>query len=181
MGKYLRKKEVKSCGCLNRQCAEGPANLRHGYSPQFAQKRVYRIWVGMRQRCSNPKATKWKYYGGRGISVCERWQVFENFLADMGEPPPGTSIHRRDNDGNYEPSNCCWATPMEQASNSRRNRFITFGGETMNLTAWAKKLGIDATTLHARLESWPLEEALTTGPLTQAEAATRFQTRNARK
>lgn len=75
----------------------------------------------MRARCFNPRHSDYKYYGGRGIKVCERWASFVNFLADMGEVPTGLSIHRIDNDGNYEPTNCKWATAKEQASNKRGN------------------------------------------------------------
>jgi hypothetical protein len=84
------------------------------------QSDTYRSWHGMRQRCSDPKQENYKYYGGRGITVCDRWQSFENFLADMGERPEGTSIDRYpDNDGNYEPGNCRWATRSQQQHNKR--------------------------------------------------------------
>lgn len=83
---------------------------------------TYRIWQGMIYRCENLDLKNYKYYGGRGIKVCTRWHAFENFLEDMGERPKGLSIDRINNDGNYEPGNCRWATSSEQNSNRRRQR-----------------------------------------------------------
>jgi hypothetical protein len=114
----------------------------------------------MRARCSNPNAQYYKDYGGRGIIVCQRWiDSFENFLADMGECPPGKSIDRYPNkDGNYEPGNCRWANAKEQAENRRprsvqnRNAFqITHNGKTMTIKDWSKEIGIKPQTIHARL------------------------------
>ncbi len=112
----LRNGKVKSCGCLkinnwhaNRKVIER--------SPE--EKRTYKVWSGMMGRCYNPASTRFADWGGRGIIVCERWHTFENFLADMGNRPPGLTIDRIDNDGNYEPSNCKWSTVKEQNSNKR--------------------------------------------------------------
>lgn len=112
----LRKGHTTSCGCVKRSKIS-TAKLIHGY----AQKRdgTYRSWKEMRQRCNNSNNHKWKWYGGRGITVCERWSDFTLFLADMGQRPVGTSIDRIDSDGNYEPSNCRWATPKQQAETNR--------------------------------------------------------------
>lgn len=101
-----------SCGCRNVE-----NHIKHGLSRQL----VHRIWKGMKARCLNPKTTHYRHYGGRGITVCDRWMDFTAFLEDMGEPPtPTHSIDRINNDGNYEPGNCRWATKSEQARNKRK-------------------------------------------------------------
>lgn len=107
----LREGRSKSCGCKS-DCA-----LRHGKSSQP----IYQLWAGMITRCTNPNHTAFARYGGRGITVSGRWMVFDNFYADMGDRPEGKSLDRIDNDGNYEPANCRWATAEEQAR-GRRNK-----------------------------------------------------------
>lgn len=122
-----------------------------------------KTWGDMKGRCLNPAHRNYADYGGRGISICERWLTYENFLADMGERPPGRSLDRLNNDGNYEPSNCRWATPKEQARNTRSNRLITYKGETKCMAQWADDLGLPKHTLEQRVaKGWDIEKALTT-------------------
>ena len=135
----------------------GHGNHKHGMSTS----KIYRLWCSMISRCTNPKVPSYKHYGARGITICKRWRNFENFYADMGERPYDRTLDRIDNNGPYAPENCRWALREEQSHNSRRPTWITFNGETKNLSQWAKTLDIDVSSLLLRLEKWPLEEALT--------------------
>jgi hypothetical protein len=123
----------------------------------------YRAWQKMRQRCSNPKCQRYDRYGARGIRVCERWRSFEAFFEDMGHrPSPRHSLDRIDNDGNYEPGNCRWATRAEQNRNRGDNRLVTFGGLTMTVAEWARTVGVHVRTLYCRLANgWSIEDSLT--------------------
>lgn len=130
----------------------------------------YVIWNSMRQRCDSKTCKAYERYGGRGITVCERWKFGENgktgfecFLNDMGpRPSKRHSIDRTNNNGNYDPKNCRWATYKEQANNKRDNVLLTFKGRTMTVTAWAELIGIKGATLEKRfILGWPVERALT--------------------
>lgn len=124
---------------------------------------VYRSWKNMRQRCRNPRIPNYKDYGGRGIFVCERWRNFQLFYKDMGDPPKGYSIDRIDNNGNYEPGNCRWASRKTQGLNKRTNRSTTFSGRTQTLSQWAAELKIDQSKIAYRLNmGWSAELALST-------------------
>ena len=115
----------------------------------------------MKRRCLNPNYSQYKDYGGRGIIICERWLVFENFLADMGERPRGATLERVRNEAGYEPGNCRWATRQEQNRNSRHNRLISFNGITQPLVWWAEQTGNSYEALINRLRrNWPLARVL---------------------
>lgn len=113
----------------------------------------------MRDRCTRRTHKNWGDYGGRGIGVCERWNRFQGFIADMGQPPAGATLERRDNARGYEPSNCYWATRKQQARNTRRSILITHAGRTQSLAAWAEELGANYWTLYTRHKKlgWPAE------------------------
>lgn len=113
----------RSCGCYRNE-AVSTMKRKHGHCGKDHTFRTstYEVWHGMTKRCRNSKSKAWRIYGGRGITVCERWRSFENFLADMGERPAGMTLDRRDNDGNYEPANCRWATQAEQCQNKQTSK-----------------------------------------------------------
>lgn len=131
------------------------------------RKRAYASYRGMFQRCYNPKASGYIHYGGRGISVCKRWhEGFENFFEDMGERAAGLSLDRVDVNGNYEPSNCRWATDIQQQENRRDSKPIPFNGKCQTAAAWAREIGINEETLRHRLDAgYPLEECLRLDPI----------------
>ncbi len=137
---------IRSCGCLHRESARaaGKATAKHGMN----KSSTHSTWMQMRRRCNSPNCDKFSYYGGRGIKVCERWDDFKNFLEDMGERPGGMSLDRIDTNGNYEPSNCRWATKEQQANNTRANVFVEIGGEKKTVSQAARLLGIPAPRIY---------------------------------
>jgi len=155
--KYLRNGETTSCGCAGTHVCE----TKHGLSYKIPE---YTVWKRLRRRCNSPTATDYPRYGGRGIKVCKRWDAFANFLADMGrKPSPDHSIERRDNNGDYCPENCVWATDAEQRRNKRTSVILTRpkDGKRMNIKDWARELGVATGTINRRLRNgWSLDDAL---------------------
>ena len=147
---------TKSCGCLKN---EGN-NKKHGEHGT----RLYGIWKGIRERCNTPSSTSFKKYGARGIKVCEEWNQYENFKewALSNGYNDALTIDRIDYNGNYEPSNCRWATYKQQANNTRKTRHITAFGKTMTLTEWAEMQNIKPSTLWNRIYvlGWNVEKAV---------------------
>ncbi len=142
---HLKHGNALSCGCLKSEITAA-RNTTHG----LVRVPEYKVWRAIKDRCLNPKDKRHADYGGRGIVICERWRnSFENFYADMGQrPSPTHSIDRINNDGNYEPSNCRWATRSEQAHNTRVSRTVEYQGQSHNLTALARMLGLNPGTFH---------------------------------
>lgn len=139
----LRRGRQQSCGCLRAEVVK-VSSITHGLS----KTPIYAIWNAMNGRCSLPSVAGFANYGGRGIKVCERWQTFENFYADMGDPPfKGASIDRIDNDGDYEPGNVRWAGRASQARNKRWSRLITYLGETKHMLDWCDEFDISYSAM----------------------------------
>lgn len=145
----LRSGDISSCGCWLNE-VRGESTRTHGMS----RTRVYRIWKAMVKRCENPNGPKWHRYGGRGISVDPAWRnSFEQFFADMGHPPDGLSIERKDNDAGYSKGNCVWATAKEQARNKSDVRFVEAFGKRQTIPEWAAEFGLSRQTIAARLRA----------------------------
>lgn len=147
-GIALRSGKTKSCGCLLKEYYANGASATHKQS----KTRLYRVWASMKDRCTNSGTVGYKNYGGRGITVCDEWlKSFESFYvwAISNGYKDGLTLDREDNDGNYDPSNCRWATHQAQCNNTRRTRRITANGATMSVAQWARKFGIHPTTIHS--------------------------------
>lgn len=150
--KWLRNGQAVSCGCYNRE-----KSTKHG----MCQTRTYKIWAGMISRCTNPQNSRWKRYGGRGITVCNKWLEFESFYKDMGEAPVNCTLDRVNNDKGYSPENCRWTTPKVQSNNRENNRRITCNSETKTLSEWAEQTGLSKTVIANRLKNgWSVDDAL---------------------
>ena len=148
-GHDLLRGHTKSCGCLQKETVTN-FNYKHGMCGAL----VYNTWRAMQSRCNRKSDTVYKYYGGRGIRVCKRWDKFENFYADMGDRPKGKSIDRKDNDGDYRPDNCRWATRKEQGRNRRSNIMIKYAGKSQCIATWGEELGIPYLILWKRLQDY---------------------------
>jgi len=156
----IRSSKVKSCG--------GCRRLKYGINIERGpESAIYTSFHAMHQRCYNPNAAGFNRYGGRGISVCKRWFAFSEFLLDMKAGwAPGLSLDRINNDGNYEPSNCRWATREQQARNQSRNRRITIDNVTRCVNEWAKVSGVNTRTITARLnKGWHPKRAVFMAPI----------------
>lgn len=157
----------KSCGCLRRRMLrDGLVRKTHGMNGTP----TWLSWSQLRFRCINKKCKAYKHYGGRGITVCDRWMhSFENFLADMGEMPEGHSIERIDVNGNYEPSNCKWIPRKEQMRNTRKTVWVTALGRQQTASEWARHVGLTVSNFLLRLENgWTPDDAVTVPPRTRS-------------
>lgn len=154
-------KNVRDSTLLNGEssgCGVGKCN--HSYKHGNKKTRAYLAWQGMLNRCNNTRTKEFHRYGGRGIVVCDRWKQFVNFLEDMGEPAKGLTLDRKESDGNYEPSNCRWATRLEQGGNTCRVKKVTYQGETRSVRNWATVKNIHYKTLLQRIHlGWDLDLA----------------------
>jgi hypothetical protein len=163
-GISLRKGDTKSCGCLKKELAKklSEAKVTHGSS----KTRLYRVWYEMRCRCYKKSSPDYPRYGGRGINVCYKWRKsfipFREWAIANGYNE-NLTLDRINNESDYSPDNCRWVTRETQNNNTRRNYYITYNGETLTLSQWSKKCGINKNTLHSRLTKygWSAERALT--------------------
>lgn len=144
---------TKSCGCLTKEILDA-RNHKHG----MAGSKVYKIWADMVARCRRPSHKKYADYGGRGITVCDRWLKFENFFADMGDRPDGRSLDRVNNSKGYSPENCAWRTISEQNSNKRNNRYVEAFGINLPISWWGQLIGVGSSHLNKLLKKFHLED-----------------------
>jgi hypothetical protein len=141
---------------------KGEPKTRHGYNSVHGRKSEYNSWYAMKQRCFSPNTINYHNYGGKGITVCDRWLDFRNFIADMGDKPSSRhSLERIDSSGNYEPNNCRWASRLEQNRNTSRNVFVEYNGERVCVGELAARYNISNNILLKRVKrGWSMERAL---------------------
>lgn len=152
---HLKSGSTKSCGCylVTKNIVKNGKKFN---------KPMYNLWRDMVDRCTNKNNKRYSSYGGRGITVCDKWLTFYGFYRDMGDKPSGKSLDRIDNNKGYSRENCRWATPTEQNNNKRNSHYLTFNGKTQTITQWARELNINKGTLQTRIvkQKWPIERAL---------------------
>ena len=156
----VKKGNTKSCGCLRKKVSS-ELHKTHG----MTYSKEYYAWVHAKMRCYNKKDKEYKRYGARKIEMCEKWKnSFEKFYKDIGEAPEGTSLDRINNNGNYEPENCHWATPKQQANNRRTSHFVEYRGEKLTLAQWSRRTGIHQENIRRRIDDygWSIHKTLTT-------------------
>lgn len=173
-GYNLRSGQSRSCGCWSGQFAAQKIR-RHG----MYDSAIYKVWKAMKQRCTNPRSQRWASYGGRGIKLCAQWYAFEGFLADMGAAyRHGLSIDRIDVNGDYEPNNCKWATPIEQGAHIRRRATLTYRGQTKSISEWSRETGIPTYTLSLRRDRGYAPEQIFSPTKLQCGAPSHARNRN---
>ncbi len=159
-GYAIQRGSAKSCGCLVIETSKA-VHTTHGLT--IGNTKAYRAWVAMKTRCYNKNTRSYRDYGGRGITVCDRWiNNFEQFLLDMGTPPAGLTLDRIDYNGGYSRSNCRWASQYQQQNNKRNNVRITINGITKSRRQWAKDIGVHESTIGWRIKNgWSIQDAVT--------------------
>ena len=154
----LKGGNTKSCGCLSAKVGR-ERQTTHGKS----KSRVYRVWENLKKRCNNPLCPSYRFYGAKGITVCSKWETFQGFYEDVGEPPYATAtLDRIDPKGNYELSNIRWASQVEQQRNRTNNRRFYYEGENLTAAEWAERIGVSSKTMASRLllRGWSIERAI---------------------
>jgi hypothetical protein len=173
----LNSGRTQSCGCKKGELISLNVSS-HGFCKTKCAPEYY-AWSAIKQRCLNPKSKEYFRYGGRGIKVCARWErSFVNFIRDMGERPKGTSIERKNNNGNYEPSNCVWADKFAQANNTRKNRYIQYDEKRITVQQLANLTCIPYHILSYRIRhNWSVKKAITTPNRKESKLAQTGKTR----
>lgn len=171
---HLLSQNIRSCGCLMRK---GKRKYSGG---SRSKTRAYGIWQCIKQRCLNPNHTVYSHYGGRGITISDKWLSFDGFYDDMGDPPfPKAEIDRVDNSKGYSKENCRWATRTENTRNTRSNRIITANGKTAVMTEWAESLGVNTSAIYRRIAKGMTEQEAVTLPFDRALTRNFYQKTNA--
>lgn len=157
LGRHLKSGHTISCGCFRKETT-GNRVFKHGDS----NTSTYNAWARMKNRCTNKNSQDYKYYGERGISVCERWNDYSLFVEDMGHRPDGLELDRIDNNKNYCKENCRWANRTQQMRNQKRSVMVEYNGESLNMSDLADRLGINRYTFKSRIcyLGWSVEDAI---------------------